>query len=53
VKTAFKGKWFQDVEDIKKNVTAELKAVFWRPLLSVFKNFLNDGTNVFSRLRLL
>jgi hypothetical protein len=27
VKTAFKGKGFQDVEDIKKNVTAELNAV--------------------------
>jgi hypothetical protein len=27
VKTALKGKRFQDVEDIKKNVTAELTAV--------------------------
>jgi hypothetical protein len=27
VKTALKGKRFQDVEDIKKNVTAELNAV--------------------------
>jgi hypothetical protein len=26
-KTALKGKGFQDVEDIKENVTAELKAV--------------------------
>jgi hypothetical protein len=27
VKTALKGKTFQDAEDIKKNVTSELKAV--------------------------
>jgi hypothetical protein len=27
VKTAIKGKRFQDVEDIKKNMTAELNAV--------------------------
>jgi hypothetical protein len=27
VKTALKGKKFQDVEDIKKNLTAELNAV--------------------------
>jgi hypothetical protein len=36
VKTALKGKRFQDVEDIKKNVTAETKAVLWRPLLNIF-----------------
>jgi hypothetical protein len=47
VKTALKGKRFQDVEDIKKNVTAELKAVlFWRPLLTVFKNILNDSKHL-------
>jgi hypothetical protein len=34
-----KGKRFQDVEDITKNVTPELNAL-------VFKNFLNDATNV-------
>jgi hypothetical protein len=47
VKTALKGKRFQDVEDIKKNVTAELNAVLWRPLLTVFKNVLKAATNVF------
>jgi histone-lysine N-methyltransferase SETMAR len=47
VKTALKGKRFQNVEDIKKNVTAELNAL---PLeaFAVFKNFLNDATNVFT-----
>jgi hypothetical protein len=46
VKTALKGKRCQDVEDIKKNVMAELNAV---PLeaSAVFKNFLHDATNVF------
>jgi hypothetical protein len=45
-KTALKGKRFQEVEDIKKNVAAELDAV---PLdaFAVFKNLLNDATNVF------
>jgi uncharacterized membrane protein YccF (DUF307 family) len=47
VKTALKGNRFQDVEDIKKNVTAELNAVIWRLLLTVFKNFLNDAAKVF------
>jgi histone-lysine N-methyltransferase SETMAR len=47
VKTSIKGKRFQDVEDIKKNATAELNSVSWRPMLTVFKNFLNDATNVF------
>jgi hypothetical protein len=45
VKTALKGKRFQAAEDIKRNVMAKLN-----PLLlvafSVFKNFLNDSTNV-------
>jgi hypothetical protein len=40
MKTSLKGKRFQDVEGMKGNVTAELKAVFhWRPLLTVFRNF--------------
>jgi hypothetical protein len=47
VKTALKGKRFEDIEVIKKNVMAELNAVFWRPLLTAFKNVLNDVTNVF------
>jgi hypothetical protein len=40
MKTSLKGKRFWDVEGIKENVTAELKAVFhWRPFLSAFRNF--------------
>jgi hypothetical protein len=46
VKISLKGKRFQDV-DIKKNVTAELNAVLWRPLTTAFKNFSNDSTNQF------
>jgi hypothetical protein len=45
VKTALKRR-FQDVDDIKKNVMDELNTLFlWRPLLTVFKNFLNNTTN--------
>jgi hypothetical protein len=45
VKTAFKGKRFQDVEDIKKNVTAELNVI---PLeaFAVLKKNVNNSTNV-------
>jgi hypothetical protein len=46
VKTGLKGKRFQDNENIKRNVTAELNAVFCRPLLTVFKIFLYDSTHV-------
>jgi hypothetical protein len=42
VRTALKGKRFQDVEGIMKNVTAELGR-----LLTVFRNSLNDKTNLF------
>jgi hypothetical protein len=44
VKTTLKGKRFEDVEDIKKNIMAKLNIV---PLeaFAVFKNF--DSTNVF------
>jgi hypothetical protein len=38
VKTDLKGKRFQDVEDIGRNMTAKLKLFFWRPLLT-FKQF--------------
>jgi hypothetical protein len=38
VKTALKGRQFQDVEDIKKTVTA---------FSDCLRNFLNDATNVF------
>jgi hypothetical protein len=44
VKTALKGKRFQDVEDIKKDVTAQTNGSF-----AVLKNPLNDGTNVFKQ----
>jgi histone-lysine N-methyltransferase SETMAR len=37
VKTALKGKRFQDVEDIKKNVTAELNAVLLEAFVDCFK----------------
>jgi hypothetical protein len=47
VKTILKGKTFQDVEDIKKNVTAELNAVLLEAF-AVFKLILNDETNVFN-----
>jgi hypothetical protein len=45
-------KRFQDVEDIKKNVMAELNAV---PLdaFALFKNLLNDATHVFKLAILL
>jgi hypothetical protein len=47
VETGLKGKRLWNVEDVKKNVTAELNAVLWRPLSTVFKNSLNDPTHVF------
>jgi hypothetical protein len=37
VKTALKGKRFQDNEDMKKNVLVELNAILWRPLLTLSK----------------
>jgi hypothetical protein len=43
VKTALKGKRFQDVEDIKKNVTAKLNAV----PLKAFAEFSKPATHVF------
>jgi hypothetical protein len=52
-KTALKGKIFQDVEDIKKNVTVRLNAVLWRPLLTVFKTFLKMQQMYSNRRRLL
>jgi hypothetical protein len=36
-KTALKGKRFQDVEDIKKNVTAELNAVILEAFADCFQ----------------
>jgi hypothetical protein len=37
VKTAFKGKRFLDVEDIKKNVTAQLNAVLLEAFADCFQ----------------
>jgi histone-lysine N-methyltransferase SETMAR len=47
VKTALEGKRFQDVEDIKKNLMAELNAVPLEALADCFQALLNDATNVF------
>jgi hypothetical protein len=47
VKIALKGKRFQDVEDIKENVKAELNSFLWRHSPTLFKNFLKYSTNVF------
>jgi hypothetical protein len=48
VKTAFKGKGFQDAEDIKKIVMADLNAVPLEAFADYFqKNFLYNSTNVF------
>jgi hypothetical protein len=43
VKTALKRKRFLDVEDIKKNVTAELNTV----CLEAFVEFSKPATNIF------
>jgi hypothetical protein len=40
VKTAFKGKRFQDVEDITKNLTAELNTFLRRTSLTVLRRLL-------------
>jgi hypothetical protein len=52
VKTALRGKKFQDVEEIKKKVTAELNAV---PLKAsaVSKNFCKDSQQTNSSWRRL
>jgi hypothetical protein len=48
LKTAFKVKRFQDVEDIKKNMTAELKDLPLGAFADCFKKIiLSDATNVF------
>jgi histone-lysine N-methyltransferase SETMAR len=47
VKTALKGKGFQDVEDIKKNMMAKLNAVPLEAFADCFKKLLNATTNVF------
>jgi hypothetical protein len=44
VKTAFKGKKFQDAEDIKKNVTAEMNAVILEDFAGCFQK-LFEGFN--------
>jgi hypothetical protein len=49
VKTALKGKRFQDDEDSKKNVTAELKTFPFEAFPYFFKNFLSNTTQVFGR----
>jgi hypothetical protein len=36
VKTVLKGKKFQDVEDMKKNMMAELKTVFYEAFAECF-----------------
>jgi hypothetical protein len=46
VKTVLKGKWLQDVEDIKKTVTEELNALSL-DVCAAFRKVLNDSTNVF------
>jgi hypothetical protein len=47
VKNVFKGKRFQDVEDIKKNVTVELNAVTLEAFTDCFQKMFNDSANVF------
>jgi hypothetical protein len=44
VKTAFKGKRFQDVEDIKRNVMAELNAVPLEAFADCFQKLV-EGCN--------
>jgi hypothetical protein len=46
-KTALKGKRFQNVEDSKKNIMAELNAVPLEAFADCFKKPLNDTTNLF------
>jgi hypothetical protein len=48
VKTALKGKRFQDTEDIKENVTAELNAPPLEAFADCFQKFLNYSANVFN-----
>lgn len=45
VKTVLKGKRFQDAEDIKKNVTAELKAVYSDAFADWFQKRCNKYIN--------
>jgi hypothetical protein len=47
VKTALKGKKFQDAEDIKKNVTAELNAVPLESSADSFKKRFKICKNIF------
>jgi hypothetical protein len=47
VKTVLRGKRFQDVEDIKKNVTAGLSALPFEAVTDCFQNILNPTTDVF------
>jgi hypothetical protein len=45
--TALKGKRFQGVKHIKKNLKAELNAVRLAAINDCFKKLLNDTTNLF------
>jgi hypothetical protein len=47
VKTALKGKRFQDVEDIKKNVKAELNAISLKAFADCFQKLFEHAANVF------
>jgi hypothetical protein len=47
MKIAIKGKRFHDVEDIKKNVTAEINAVPSEALADCSQKLSNGYTNVF------
>jgi hypothetical protein len=46
-KTAFKGKKFQDIEDIKKNVKAELNAVSLEAFSDCFQSLFERFNSVF------
>jgi hypothetical protein len=46
VKTVLKGKRFQDVEDIKKNVTAELNAVPLEAFADCFQKLFGAATSI-------
>jgi hypothetical protein len=47
VKTALKGKRFQDLEDIKKNVTAEVSAVPLEAFADCFQKLLERCNKYF------
>jgi hypothetical protein len=53
VKTALKGKRFQDVEDIKKNVTAELNAVLLGAFAGCFQKPFERCEKMYSSRRRL